>query len=351
MSRARRAGKDRIGRRDVALVCSDVAKVPLERIELDDAARFLKIEDDLKERVVGHTEVIDRVGESIRRNYAGFVSHRPMGNFLFLGPTGVGKTELAKAMAGFLFGSEDALLRLDMSEYGESHTAARLVGAPPGYVGHSDGGQLTEAIRRRPHQLVLLDEIEKAHPDVLPLLLQILDEGRLTDSKGRTVTFRHSVVVMTSNLGSALFDKKKTKRVGFATVDDGGATVDDSAVLEAARSHFAPELWGRIEDRLVFAPLQREQIERIAELLLAGSSRHLETTRNISLAWEASVLGLLADDAGDTAEGGARYLRRAIQRLVESPLSEAILRKEVREGDRVHLRKDDGRILARRLST
>jgi ATP-dependent Clp protease ATP-binding subunit ClpC len=350
MSRARRAGKDRIGRRDVAVVCSDVAKVPLERIELDDAARFLQIESFLKEKVVGHAEVIDRVGESIRRNYAGFVSHRPMGSFLFLGPTGVGKTELAKSMADFLFGSEDSLIRLDMSEYGESHTAARLVGAPPGYVGHNDGGQLTEAIRRRPHQLVLLDEIEKAHPDVLPLLLQILDEGRLTDSKGRTVTFRHACVVMTSNLGAKLFDKKKSRKVGFAAADDGGGAVDEGAVLEAARGHFAPELWGRIEDKLVFSPLQRDQVERIAELLLAQSSRNLETTRNITLAWDESVLSLLADDADKLGEGGARYLRRAVQRLVESPLSEAILRKEVREGDRVHLRNDDGRILARRLS-
>ncbi|MFZ9888889.1 MAG: AAA family ATPase, partial [Myxococcota bacterium] len=351
MSRARRSDLRVVRREEVAHVCADVAKVPIERVLLDDAARFLQMESALQQKVVGHENVIGRVAESIRRNYAGFVTHRPMGSFLFLGSTGVGKTELAKAMADFLFGSADTLIRLDMSEFAEPHTVARLVGAPPGYVGHQDGGQLTEAIRRRPHCVVLLDEIEKAHADILPLLLQILDEGRLTDSKGRTVTFRHAVVVMTSNLG-APEKRKASRRVGFGAPQDASeGDVDVSAALESAKQHFSPELWGRIEDKLVFAPLSRGQLSKIAGLLLASSSRNLETTRSISLVWDDAVLGALIDEAGEGQEGGARHMRRAIQRLVESPLSEAILRKEVREGDKVRLRESSGRILARRIAT
>lgn len=348
MSRARRASTSEVGRQEVARVCAEVAKVPLERILLDDASRFLEMERFLEERVVGHQQTIARVAETIRRNYAGFVSHRPMGSFLFLGPSGVGKTELAKALADFLYGSSDALVRFDMSEFVEAHTVARLVGAPPGYVGHSDGGQLTEALRRRPHAVVLLDEIEKAHPDVLPLLLQILDEGRLTDSRGRTVTFRHAVVIMTSNLGASV--KGKSRRVGFATGDqeEETARLDEDACLEAARGHFSPELWTRIEEKLVFQPLTKEQLKHIAALLLKESSRHLSTSRNISFGWDDGVLLTLVEEGGLKTGSGARLLRRAVQRLVEAPLSEAILRKEVREGDRVHLRAENGRILAAR---
>jgi ATP-dependent Clp protease ATP-binding subunit ClpC len=350
MSRARRSGIREVQREEVARVCAEVSKVPIDRVLLDDAARFLEMEPFLEKRVVGHAPVIARVAESIRRNYAGFVNQRPMGSFLFLGPTGVGKTELAKTLADFLYGSPDALTRIDMSEFGESHTAARLVGSPPGYVGHSEGGQLTEALRRRPHCVVLLDEIEKAHPDILPLLLQILDEGRLTDSKGRTVSFRHAVVVMTSNLG-AVKPGKKTRKVGFSTSDDDHAKQDMEAALEAARGYFAPELWGRIEDKLVFGALGSKELKQIAALLLAESSGNLKTTRNIVLEWDDGVLGALVDEAGDGREAGARYMRQAVQRVVESPLSEAILRKEVREGDQVRLRADKkGRILARRVA-
>ena len=349
MSRARRAGEKIVRREEVAHVCAEVAKVPLERILLDDASRFLEMERFLEERVIGHHGIVERVAETIRRNYAGFVSQRPMGSFLFLGPSGVGKTELAKGLADFLYGSEDALVRLDMSEFSESHTVARLVGSPPGYVGHAQGGQLTEAIRRRPHAVVLLDEIEKAHPDILPLLLQLLDEGKLTDSKGRAVTFKHAVVVMTSNLGATM--KKKSRRVGFAT-DDGpeekAERIDEDACLESARGHFLPELWARIEDKLVFQPLTPDELKQIAGLLLKESSRHLSTTRNIDFSWDDGVLDTLVQDGDLQSGSGARLLRRAVQRLVEAPLSEAILRKEVREGDRVNLRAEDGHILATR---
>ncbi len=355
MSRGRRSGRTEIGRDEVAGVCADVAKVPLERVLAKDQQRFMAMEAELGKRVIGHEHVVTRVAHTIRRNYAGFGSHRPMGSFLMLGPSGVGKTELAKALADFLFGTDKALLRLDMSEYNEPHTVARLTGAPPGYVGHDEGGQLTEAIRRRPHCVVLLDEIEKAHPDVLPILLQVFDEGRLTDSLGRTVTFRHAVIVMTSNLGAKeLF--AKTKQVGFAVAGDPAAASAketaqrEAAVLDAARKHFLPELWGRIEDKCVFAALSAEELQRIAALQLEQSARALMTTRNIQLRFETPVLKFLVDQAAadsGNASLGARPLRQTIQQLVETPVAEAILKGEVKEGARIRLAVADGRLVAR----
>ncbi len=357
LSRGRRSGVKEIGREDVARVAADVAKVPLDRVLAKDQQRFMEMEQGLGQRVVGHDHVVLKVAHTIRRNYAGFSTHRPMGSFLFLGPSGVGKTELAKALADFLFGTEKALLRLDMSEYSEPHTVARLTGAPPGYVGHDDGGQLTEAIRRRPHAVVLLDEIEKAHADVLPVLLQVLDEGRLTDSQGRTVTFRHAVVIMTSNLGSAALAQSNKKPVGFA-VDDGGGPLSkqrelqrlEDLVLAAARKHFIPELWGRIEDKCVFAALSTSELCRIAALQLEQSARALMTTRSIGLKFDEPVLAFLVEqssaDAGN-AGLGARPLRQVIQRLVETPVSEAILRGEVKDGARIRLAVVEGRLVAR----
>ncbi|MBM4279475.1 MAG: ATP-dependent Clp protease ATP-binding subunit [Deltaproteobacteria bacterium] len=353
LSRGRRSGVTEIGRDEVARVCADVAKVPLERVQPKDQERFLRMESDLGRRVIGHEHIVQRVAHTIRRNYAGFGSHRPMGSFLFLGPSGVGKTELAKALAEFLYGSESALVRLDMSEFSEPHTVARLTGAPPGYVGHDDGGQLTEAIRRRPHAVVLLDEIEKAHPDVLPILLQILDEGRLTDSRGRTVTFRHAVVILTSNLGAQAATLTK-KAMGFAV--DAGTQAQaqreqqarEDAVLAAARKHFLPELWGRIEDKCVFAALTGAELERIAALQLELSARALLTTRNIQLKFDDPVLGfLVAQSVRDSGPAGARPLRQTIQRLVETPVSEAILRGEVKDGARIRLAVVDDRLVAR----
>ena len=358
LSRGRRSGLKDIGREDVARVAADVAKVPLDRVMAKDQQRFMEMEQGLGERVIGHDHVVLKVAHTIRRNYAGFSTHRPMGSFLFLGPSGVGKTELAKALADFLFGTEKALIRLDMSEYSEPHTVARLTGAPPGYVGHDDGGQLTEAIRRRPHAVVLLDEIEKAHADVLPVLLQVLDEGRLTDSQGRTVTFRHAVLIMTSNLGAQALAQSNKKPVGFA-VDDAAAGSARSArelsrledlVLTAARKHFIPELWGRIEDKCVFASLTTPELCRIAALQLEQSGRALMTTRSIGLKFDEPVLAFLVEqsnaDAGN-AGLGARPLRQTIQRLVETPVSEAILRGEVKDGARIRLVVVDGRLVAR----
>jgi ATP-dependent Clp protease ATP-binding subunit ClpC len=355
LSRGRRSGAKEIGRDEVAKVCADVAKVPLERVLAKDQQRFMAMEAELGKRVVGHEHVITKVAHTIRRNYAGFATHRPMGSFLLLGPSGVGKTELAKALADFLFGTEKALVRLDMSEYNEPHTVARLTGAPPGYVGHDEGGQLTEALRRRPHCVVLLDEIEKAHPDVLPILLQVLDEGRLTDSLGRTVTFRHAVLVMTSNLGAKeLF--AKPKQVGFGLPGEAAALTQkeaqqrEQAVLDAARKHFLPELWGRIEEKCVFSSLSSDELQRIAALQLEQSARALLTTRSIHLRFEEPVLAFLVEqavaDAGNQSLG-ARPLRQTIQRLVETPVSEAILKGEVKDGARIRLAVSDGRLVAR----
>ncbi len=353
LSRGRRAGKTVIGREDVARVCADVAKIPVDRVLLEDKQRFLSMEKFLRERVVGHESVIGRVSNTIRRNYAGFTTHRPLGSFLFLGPSGVGKTELAKALADFLFGTQKALIRLDMSEYSEPHTVARLVGAPPGYVGHQDGGQLTEAIRARPHSVVLLDEIEKAHAEVMPILLQILDEGRLTDAKGRTVTFRHSLLVLTSNLG-AQAAVAKSRGIGFgaaSTIPGAKATAlspkQETAVLDDARKHLAPELWGRIEDKLVFGPLGKAELMTIANLLLNQSAKSLETSKSIALKFDESVLSWLVDQGSFDTATGARPMRQLVQRLVETPVSEAILQGEVNEGARIRLAVVDGKLVAK----
>ncbi|MBI1949064.1 MAG: AAA family ATPase [Deltaproteobacteria bacterium] len=356
MSRARRAGKKVVTREDVARVCADVAKIPVERVLLEDTKRFVEMDAFLERNVIGHHDVIARVANTVRRNYAGFTTHRPLGSFLFLGPSGVGKTELAKALADFLFGSHKALIRLDMSEYSEPHTVARLVGAPPGYVGHQDGGQLTEAVRARPHAVVLLDEIDKAHPDVLPILLQILDEGRLTDSRGRTVTFRHALVVLTSNLGAAAA-AQKARPMGFgapSTIRPEEARLTAKqvdAVLDVARKSVPAELWGRIEDKLVFSPLGRAELVEIARLLLTQSSAALETTRNIALRFDDDVLGHLVDQGAFDAATGARPMRQLIQRLVETPVSDAILRGEVAEGARIRLQVSSGKLLARATRT
>ncbi|MCP4503170.1 MAG: ATP-dependent Clp protease ATP-binding subunit [Deltaproteobacteria bacterium] len=342
MSRAARAKVKRLQRADVAKVCAEVAKIPLDRVLLEDTTRFLQMEEALQKRVIGHEKVIDVVSETIRRNYAGFSTHRPMGSFLFLGSSGVGKTEFAKALADFLYGTEKALIRLDMSEFCESHSVARLVGAPPGYVGHQDGGQLTEAIRRQPHAVVLLDEIEKAHPDILPVLLQMLDEGHLTDTKGHSVTFRHAVIVLTSNLGGAEMVKTgKSRPLGFGAQEAKGP--DDDAALEAARKHFAPELWGRLEEKLVFHALKKEEVCAIASLLLKASSDALFATRGIRYYYDDDITNWLFDNGGYDERSGARPMRQAIQRLIEGKIADAVLQQQVHRGDvlRAKLRNDE----------
>ena len=282
------------------------------------------MEERLRQRVVGQEEALERVANAIRRSRSGLSDpNRPIGSFIFLGPTGVGKTELARALAEFLFDDDHAMVRLDMSEYMEKHSVARLIGAPPGYVGYEEGGQLTEQIRRRPYAVMLFDEIEKAHPDVFNVLLQILEDGRLTDGKGRTVDFRNAVIVMTSNVGSAAIfelsssDPKKAREQAF----------------EALRHLFRPEFLNRVDDIVLFQPLGKEQLEPIIDLQLARLVKQLEH-RGITIKLSKSAHELLFKEGYDPAYG-ARPLRRAIQRLIQDPLAMKLLNGSVLPGDHI----------------
>jgi ATP-dependent Clp protease ATP-binding subunit ClpC len=332
-SRARREGSSAVEASDVARAVAKIAGLPEARLLLGDRERLLALEGELTSRVVGHAEAIRRVATAVRRNSAGFHSGRPMGSFLFIGPTGVGKTELARALAEVLYGTRDALVQLDMSEMSEPHAVARLIGAPPGYVGFGEAGQLTEPVRRRPSSVVLLDEIEKAHRDVAMLLLQVLDEGRLSDSRGRHIDFSNAVVILTTNLGAEAFQKGGAP-MGFGRDAAQGDAGSDRA-LDQARRALAPELWNRIDDKVVFPPLGRAEVEKIAELLLTASSRRLEQERRISYKAGADVIRALIERGGYDRELGARPMRQTIQRLIEGPLAERILRGEIEAGDEV----------------
>ena len=350
-SRSRRRGKDQVGRSEVAELVAEAAKIPVDRLLMTDTERFLKMEDFLKQRIVGHGEILRKLCQVIRRNYAGFSSNRPIGSFLFLGPTGVGKTETVKALADFLFQNPEALCRFDMSEFQEPHSVARLIGSPPGYVGHDEGGQLTESVRRRPYQVLLLDEVEKAHRDVLQVLLQLLDDGRLTDGRGRTVDFSNTVVVMTSNLGSKHYDRRQGP-IGFGGAARGDDDADDSGwqlvaeqVLTTARRAFPIELWNRIEERLVFRPLTRSQVLDVARLLVADSSDRLAAEKQISFEATAPALEYLIEHGGFDPALGARPMRTTIQRLVEAPVAEQILLRKVTAGDRLRVDCVDGELV------
>ncbi len=342
-SRGHREGKSTVDATDVARVLSKLAGIPESRLLTADSTRLLSLEEELADRVVGHTEVVAKIAAVLRRNYAGFSSRRPMGSFLFLGPTGVGKTELARALAEVLFGSESALVRLDMSELSEAHSTAKLVGAPAGYVGYGDGGQLTEPVRRRPSCVVLLDELEKAHRDVLMLLLQILEDGRLTDGKGRHVDFSNTVVVMTTNLGAEAFHPSG-RRMGFGAESAAASGSAHEAATAAARQALPPELWNRIDERLVFLPLAPVEIAAIADRLLAESSRRLSTEKGIEYFADKGVVEHLLDSGGFDPKLGARPMRQVVQRLVEAPLAERILSGEFGAGDRIRVALQQGRL-------
>ncbi|MEK7703890.1 MAG: ATP-dependent Clp protease ATP-binding subunit, partial [Myxococcota bacterium] len=333
-SRSRRSGNTHVARIDIARVVHEWSGVPLERLAEVDADRFARAEQLIGDKLIGHPHVVSATCRALRRGFAGFNSRRPIASFLFLGPTGVGKTELVKVLAEFLFGRRDAVVRIDMSELVEQHSVARLIGAQPGYVGYEDGGQLTEAVRRRPFQIVLFDEVEKAHRDVLNLLLQILDEGQLTDGRGKRVSFANTLVVLTSNLGSERLGAA-ARTIGFGKSAD--AASDTTAVLEAARASFAPELWGRLDERLVFTALDREAVRRIAELQLAESSATLFAEREVSLQWTPAVVDFLLTNGGYTPESGARGMRQAISRHIEGPVAERLLAGELRSGIVAHV--------------
>jgi ATP-dependent Clp protease ATP-binding subunit ClpC len=326
-SRVRRMGGEMVDQRIVAEVVAELSGIPASKLLMADRERFLTMEDVLMKHIVGQERALARIAHVLRRNYAGFVNGRPIGSFLFLGPTGVGKTETAKVLADFLFHSREALTSVDMSEYREAHTVSRLLGAPPGYVGHDAGGILTEAIRRRPYQILLFDEIEKSHAAVQNLLLQLLEEGRLTDSRGRPADFTNAVVILTSNLGAeeAL---ASGAGVGFGRTDRSG---DDRAerVRDAARRRLEPELWNRIDEQLVFDPLSRDQVERIALLKLQQSSRRLLEEANIAYSASPAVVGFLIEHGGYDPKLGARPMRRALERFVEGPIADLILSGEV----------------------
>jgi len=296
------------------------------------------MEERLEERVVGQEEAISALAAAVRRARAGLKDpNRPIGSFLFLGPTGVGKTELVRALAQVLFDDERALVRLDMSEYMEKHAVARMIGAPPGYVGHDEGGQLTEAVRRRPYSIVLLDEVEKAHPDVFNVLLQLLDDGRLTDGKGRTVDFRNTVVIMTSNIASHLMQE----------LDESQRDTLVALVTAELKKHFRPEFLNRIDETLVFHRLDQEHMRQIVAIQL-GRLNALLADRHIVLETTEPARELLAREGYDP-DFGARPLKRAIQRLVQDPLSTMVLAGEVHDGDRIMLEVDDGRLRLRPL--
>jgi ATP-dependent Clp protease ATP-binding subunit ClpC len=275
----------------------------------------------------------------LRRNASGFLAKRPIGTFLLLGPTGVGKTETAKAIAECLFHADTALTRLDLSEYAESHAISRLVGAPPGYVGYDAGGQLTEAVRRRPYQVILLDEIEKAHRDVLEGFLQVFDEGRLTDGRGRTVDFTNTVILLTSNIGADLSPTSQSRgRIGFGgpsgrELRAREITAYQDAVTEAAKRALPPELFNRLDEVLAFAPLSREDVAEVARRILRALAGDLERSRGVKLEVGASAVDVLLESGGFDPEMGARPMRRAIGRLVEAPIAEMILKGELRRGD------------------
>jgi ATP-dependent Clp protease ATP-binding subunit ClpC len=340
-SRCHREGKTAVEPADVARVVAKLAGVPEERLLMKDSARLLSLEADLSGRVIGHEEAVTRIARVIRRNYAGFASRRPMGSFLFLGPTGVGKTEMARALAEVLFGNRDALVRLDMSEMSEAHGVSRLIGSPAGYVGYGEGGQLSEPVRRRPSSVVVLDEIEKAHREVQMLLLQVLEEGRLTDGKGRHIDFSNTVIVMTTNLGAEAFSRAG-RPLGFGA--DAGGGGDTEAASAAARKALPPELWNRIDERLPFRPLREAEVARIATLLLNESSKRLTTERGIEYVAGDEVVSHLLKSGGFDPQLGARPMRQVVQRLVEAPLAERILAGEFVAGDRVRVAVREGQL-------
>ncbi|MFG3206386.1 ATP-dependent Clp protease ATP-binding subunit [Streptomyces sp. NPDC048192] len=327
----------------IAEVVSRQTGIPVSRLTQEEKERLLGLEEHLHQRVVGQEEAVAVVSEAVLRSRAGLASpNRPIGSFLFLGPTGVGKTELARALAEALFGSEDRMVRLDMSEYQERHTVSRLVGAPPGYVGHEEAGQLTEVVRRHPYSLLLLDEVEKAHPDVFNILLQVLDDGRLTDSQGRTVDFTNTVIVMTSNLGSEAITRRGAG-IGFGP---GGADADEEArreqILRPLREHFRPEFLNRIDEIVVFRQLTGAQLRQITDLLLE-STRRLLDGQGVSVDFTDAAVDWIAE-RGYQPEYGARPLRRTIQREVDNQLSRLLLNGTISEGSRVTVDVRDGRL-------
>ena len=324
--------KEEVDEEDIAQIVSKWTGIPVSRMLEGEVKKLVQMEERLRERVIGQDAALTLVANAIRRSRAGLSDpRRPIGSFIFLGPTGVGKTETARALAEFLFDDEQSMIRIDMSEYMEKHAVARLIGAPPGYIGYDEGGQLTEAIRRRPYAVVLFDEIEKAHPDVFNILLQVMDDGRLTDAKGRTVDFKNTVLIMTSNLGAALLTGDVVKNeADFDNVQE--------SVMRVLREHFRPEFLNRVDDTVIFRPLGMSQMSQILELRLDELRKLLEN-RQISLELTEPARQLILATGSDAAYG-ARPLKRALQRMVQDPLAIRILNGEVLHGAHVRIDVD-----------
>ena len=338
---------------DIAAVVAQWTGIPVTKIAEEESETLLHLEDELHKRVIGQDDAVTAVAKAVRRARAGLKDpKRPIGSFLFLGPTGVGKTELARALASSLFGDESAMIRLDMSEYMEKHTVSRLVGAPPGYVGYEEGGQLTDAVRRKPYSVILLDEVEKAHADFFNILLQVLDDGRLTDSQGRTVDFRNTVIIMTSNLGAKALHKNSTE-LGFLAPKKAESHTNDSktkdfkeakkSVLDAVKRHFRPEFLNRIDEMIVFHPLTEEDLTKIVTILMSDVTKRLEE-RDLHLEITPEAMKLLVKEGSDFTMG-ARPLKRAIQRLIEDPVSDLILKGEAIAGKTIKANAKDNDIV------
>jgi len=329
---------------DIAAVVAGWTGIPVQRMTMIESERLMQLEETLHQRVIGQEEAVTAVSRAIRRARAGLQDpKRPIGSFIFLGPTGVGKTELCRALGEAMFGDEDALIRLDMSEYMEKHTVSRMVGSPPGYVGFEEGGQLTELVRRKPYSVVLFDEIEKAHPDVFNMLLQILEDGRLTDNMGRVTSFKNCIIVMTSNAGAQQLVAGRP--LGFGGSGPGSEMGYDemkNRILDEIKRVFRPEFLNRVDEIMVFHPLSDAQIARIALLMLDTIIRRMRE-KAIDLSFEPDAVSLLAK-AGFDPQYGARPLRRAIQRMVEDALSEQIVSGTLKAGDKVVMRVQDGKL-------
>ncbi len=333
--------KEEVDEEDIAKIVSKWTGIPVSKMLEGEVKKLVNMEERLRQRVIGQDAALEHVSNAIRRSRAGLSDpKRPIGSFIFLGPTGVGKTELARALAEFLFDDEHAMVRIDMSEYMEKHAVARLIGAPPGYVGYEEGGQLTEQVRRRPYAVVLFDEIEKAHPDVFNVLLQIMDDGRLTDGKGRAVDFKNTIIIMTSNLGSAYLQAEAGATAALGGHDAGGAWFEEASrqVMNALHAHFKPEFLNRVDDIIIFRPLGKEQLVKIVELRLEDV-RRLLADRKISLELTDAARELLFTEGYDP-NFGARPLKRAIQKLIQDPLALRILDGEVLHGDHVVVESD-----------
>ncbi len=320
---------------DIADVATLWTGIPVKRLVAKEADRLLHIEDIIHKRVVGQNEGVNAVAKAIRRARAGLKDpKRPIGSFLFLGPTGVGKTELARSLAEAIFGDESAMIRFDMSEYMEKHTVSRMLGAPPGYIGYDEGGLLTDAVRRKPYAVILLDEIEKAHPDIFNILLQVLDDGRLTDSQGRTVDFKNTVIIMTSNAGAFKLQPQKTNTMGFAVNEDKQIKQNaKKIVMDEVKRQFKPEFLNRIDEIIIFEPLTDKELTQIVTLLLNDVQKRL-AEMDIELVIKDEVKSYLLKHGTDTIYG-ARPLKRAVQRYLQDPLAEQLLQKNIKSMQKI----------------